>query len=128
MLDAFGASATLDQLVQAVTYPLARQMKTPDGIEFIIIISQLQDKFRLWDTASQTPPQALRAFQAISEHLASDLDVATRRERIELFLNLVVSSLSARARQRLRGEQPELLGQDFIENLVTMSVGALQAR
>jgi AcrR family transcriptional regulator len=128
MLDAFGASATLDQLVQAVTYPLARQMKTPDGLEFIIIISQLQDKFRLWDTASQTPPQALRAFQAISEHLASDLDVATRRERIELFLNLVVSSLSARARQRLRGEQPELLGQDFIENLVTMSVGALQAR
>jgi AcrR family transcriptional regulator len=128
MLDAFGASATLYQLVQAVTYPLARQMKTPDGIEFIIIISQLQDKFRLWDTASQTPPQALRAFQAISEHLASDLDVATRRERIELFLNLVVSSLSARARQRLRGEQPELLGQDFIENLVTMSVGALQAR
>jgi hypothetical protein len=103
-------------------------MKTSHGVEFIIIISQLQDKFRLWDTASQTPPQALRAFQAISEHLADDLDIATRRERVELFLNLVVSSLSARARQRLRGMEPELVGQDFIENLVTMSVGALSAR
>jgi AcrR family transcriptional regulator len=128
MLDTFGVSATLEQLVQAVTYPLARQMKTSHGVEFIIIISQLQDKFRLWDTASQTPPQALRAFQAISEHLADDLDIATRRERVELFLNLVVSSLSARARQRLRGMEPELVGQDFIENLVTMSVGALSAR
>ncbi|MBM3638119.1 MAG: TetR/AcrR family transcriptional regulator [Actinobacteria bacterium] len=128
MLDSFGTSASLNQLVQAVIYPLARQMKTSDGLEFIIIISQLQDKFRLWDTATQTPPQALRTFHAISEQLAGELDVATRRERIELFLNLVVSSLSARARQRLRGEEPELLGQDFIENLVTMSVGALQAR
>ncbi|MFM8871004.1 MAG: TetR/AcrR family transcriptional regulator [Actinomycetota bacterium] len=128
MLDSFGDSATLNQLVQAVTYPLARQMKTSDGLEFIIIISQLQDKFRLWDTATQTPPQALRAFHSISEQLAGELDLATRRERVELFLNLVVSSLSARARQRLRGEEPELVGQDFIENLVTMSVGALQAR
>jgi len=128
MLDSFGDSATLNQLVQAVTYPLARQMKTSDGLEFIIIISQLQDKFRLWDTATQTPPQALRAFHAISEQVAGELDLATRRERVELFLNLVVSSLSARARQRLRGEEPDLVGQDFIENLVTMSVGALQAR
>ena len=128
MLDSFGTSATLEQLVQAVTYPLARQMRTSYGLEFIIIVSQLQDKFRLWDTASQTPPQALRAFHAISEHLAGEFDLATRRERVELFLNLVVSSLSARARQRLRGVEPELLGRDFIENLVTMSVGALQAR
>jgi AcrR family transcriptional regulator len=128
MLDSFGTSASLDQLVQAVTYPLARQMKTSHGLEFIIIVSQLQDKFRLWDTASQTPPQALRAFHAISDRLAEEFDVATRRERVELFLNLVVSSLSARARLRLRGVEPELLGRDFIENLVTMSVGALQAR
>jgi AcrR family transcriptional regulator len=128
MLDSFGDRATLDQLVQAVTYPLARQIKTAEGREFIIIISQLQDKFNLWDTASETPAQALRAFLAIADRLDSELDVPTRRERIELFLGLVVSSLGSRARQRQRGEEPPLLGQDFIENLVTMSVGALQAR
>ncbi len=128
MLDSFGETATLDQLVQAVTYPLARQIKTVEGREFIIIISQLQDKFNLWDVASETPPQARRAFVAITEHMGSDLDMPTRRERVELFLGLVVSSLGSRARQRQRGDEPPLLGQEFIENLVTMSVGALRAR
>jgi len=128
MLDSFGETATLDQLVQAVTYPLARQIKTVEGREFIIIIGQLQDKFNLWDVASETPPQARRAFVAITEHIGSDLDMPTRRERVELFLGLVVSSLGSRARQRQRGEEPPLLGQEFIENLVTMSVGALRAR
>ena len=69
----------------------------------------------------------MRAFQAIQTRTPSSLPDEVRIERVTLFLETVVAALGARARLVEKGAALPLNEDEFLENLVSMSVGALSA-
>lgn len=128
MLDAAGDDASIEDLVSAVVIPLARKLHTRGGRDFLAILSQLVDLFSSWNVeSSRTPPEAMRAFQAIRLRTPSSLPDHVRIERVTLFLETVVAALGARARLVEKRVALPLDDEEFLENLVSMSVGALSA-
>ena len=131
LLDAVKASPSPDPLralVEAVVLPMSRKLQSPDGSEFLAIVAQLDDLFDLWDRDEEkTPTQALRAFRSIAEELDTALSALVRRERVTRFLSLTTEALGARARAVMGGRVPALNEDEYVENLIAMAVGALQA-
>lgn len=125
-LDAASGAPTLDDLVNSYVAPQAELLGTSSGRQFLGIVSQLQDLFDRWNDTG-TPAQARRVLEAISASLADDLAPVVRHERITRFLGLVALTLGSRARAIERGARQPLGHDDFVANLVAMSVGALSA-
>jgi AcrR family transcriptional regulator len=123
-----GSDDDVRALVTTVVVPLAGQLDTPDGRQFLSIVSQLVDLFDRWDEDEQrTPQQVLRAFRSIEAALADELSPAVRHERLTRFLGLVTEALGARAR-RIEANRPLALSAEaFEQNLIDMAVGALCA-
>ena len=125
-LDGLGDHPDLRELVRAVVEPMAVNLTTPEGREFLSIISQLVDWFDRWDRGG-SPEQALRAFRMISDALPAPLSKEIRRERISRFLEMVSEALGARARRINTGRRLALTHDEYVQNLVDMTVGALAA-
>lgn len=119
---------TLADVVRTMVEPQAEQLATESGRQFTTIVSQFEDLFDAWDQPdADTPPQALRALSWIVELISHDVPIDVRRERATRFLAMVSEALGARARQIDRGISHRLDHDTFIDNLVAMSVGALDA-
>ncbi|MFN8026637.1 MAG: helix-turn-helix domain-containing protein [Acidimicrobiia bacterium] len=130
MLAALEADDRLDDLpalVEALVVPFSRPLGTQEGREFLAIIAQMSSTFDQWDVeAVEVPSQAQRTFRAI-EACLPDLAPAVRHERVTVFLGLTTEALARRARLIDAGGTPSLDHDEFVRNLVTMSVGALRA-
>jgi hypothetical protein len=114
-------------LVEALVLPFSRPLATQEGREFLAIIAQLSSTFDRWDVeADEVPTQAQRTFRLI-EACLTDVPPAVRHERVTVFLGLTTEALARRARQVDRGDTPALGHDEFVHNLVDMSVGALRA-
>ena len=120
------APHSLDELVAAVVMPQAALLHDPDGRAFLAIISQLSDLFDRWEDG-RTPEQAMRAFLGIKALLPPHLGDDLRHERVTRFLELVAQALGSRARQIDAGLTPIIDHDTWVDNLVTMAVGALSA-
>lgn len=127
-LDGLGDHPDLRELVRAVVEPMAVNLTTPEGREFLSIISQLVDWFDRWDEGN-SPEQALRAFRLIEASLPPNLTPAVRRERISRFLEMVSEALGSRARRIATGQSSSMNLDDdeYVANVVDMAVGALSA-
>jgi TetR/AcrR family transcriptional regulator, regulator of cefoperazone and chloramphenicol sensitivity len=122
-----GRLGDLRALVEALVVPFSRELATPEGREYLEIVSQLSTMFGLWDVEMPDgPTEAQRTFRHIEACLA-DLPAAMRHERVTVFLGLVTEALATRARLLDGGSMPPLDDVAFVTNLVDMSVGALCA-
>jgi AcrR family transcriptional regulator len=128
-LEREGRADDLRELVRALVEPFSHQLDTPDGREYLQIVSQLSMLFDFWDVDLPTgPTETQRMFRSMDRCLPQ-LAPALRHERITTLLGLVTEALAMRARL-LDGPQslpPALDHDDFVANLVDMSVGALSA-
>lgn len=123
-LEAEAGSPGLDELVVAYVEPQAELLATTPGRQFLAIVSQLQDLFDRWNDPG-APSEARRVLELIAGSLELGPDV--RHERITRFLGFVALTLGSRARSIERGTARSLGHDEFVENLVAMSVGALSA-
>jgi AcrR family transcriptional regulator len=127
VLEAEGRLDDLGALVEALVVPFSRPLATQEGREFLAIIAQLSSTFDRWDVvADEVPTQAQRTFRLIEACLI-DVPPAVRHERVTVFLGLTTEALARRARHVDRGDVPVLGHDEFVRNLVDMSVGALRA-
>ena len=125
-LDRLGPDPDLRDLVRAVVEPMAAKLDSRHGREFLSIISQLVDWFDRWDRGG-SPEQALRAFRMIEAALPAHLSPAIRRERVSRFLEMVSEALGSRARHIDARRRLPLSDDEYVDNLVDMTVGALGA-
>ena len=124
-------SVDLEALVRSVIVPFARKLGSAKGREFLLIVAQLGERFDHWDVgAPETPAQAQRALLAIAGQLVDEslrLSPEVCHERITRFLAMVSEALGSRA--RVHSRRPSALTHDqFVANLIDMSIGALTAR
>ena len=130
MLDeirAHGRTGDVAAITRAVVLPFARKLDTSDGREFLRIVAQLSDLFDAWELATpNTPTQAQAAFFMLTAALG-ELPAELRRERVTTFLMFVSDALALRARQIELAKQLHVSTEQFIVNLIDMSVGALKA-
>ncbi len=120
-----GLADDLPSLVTALVLPYSRALEQPDGREYLQIIAQMAHLFDAWDT-DDAPHFARQVFVRI-EALLGDLPPAVSHQRVTTFLSLVTHSLAGRARQLDSSHPPALAHEPFVDDLVAMSVGALQA-
>jgi TetR/AcrR family transcriptional regulator, regulator of cefoperazone and chloramphenicol sensitivity len=114
-------------VVGAFVLPFARKLESIEGREFLRVVAQLSDLFDFWDEGPpQTPAQAHASLVMMAESI-TDQPAAVRHERVTTILMLVADALALRARQIDQDRQLPLSNAAFIDNLVDMSVGALQA-
>jgi TetR/AcrR family transcriptional regulator, regulator of cefoperazone and chloramphenicol sensitivity len=125
VLDKLVGEPPLKVLVEAVVLPMADELSTEEGRYFLRIVAQLSDLFELWDTdAENVPAQAQRVFRMIAARLHG-LSPDLRRLRVATFLALVTGALAQRAVVRSKQDHPHVADEEFVANLISMSVGAL---
>ena len=127
-----GPSPRLPKLVHAIVEPVAAELNSPDGRDFLRIIAQLSGRS---DGAGETAAEAspLRG-TALAQQLTlldklcrAQLPPRLARERIALMICMLTAALAERARQ-IDARQRVLLDHDTYErNLVAMLTAALRA-
>jgi len=127
MLDSFDEAALLDDFVWAFIAPQAALLESPDGRQFLSIVSQLDDLFVEWNSPA-TPAHALRCLAIIRSKLPPDLSDSLTHERIVRFMTLVAEALGSRSRLLdSRQSRNPLNNREFALNLMAMGLGALSA-
>jgi AcrR family transcriptional regulator len=119
LLKALGPRATLRQLVAVIVTPLAGELHSPSGRDYLRIVPQL--------LKSDVSPPALMKAIALAEARLSDLGPALRGERLRSMIQLATTLLAVRAIDIEAGEQLQLDEPDFITNLIEMCTAILQA-
>ena len=122
-----GLTGDVPALVSAFVVPFAAKLETADGREFLRVVAQLSDLFDFWDSdEGGTPPQAHAAMVLLADCVPHP-SAAIRHERVTTMLMLVADALALRARQIDQARELKVSNDEFVANLVDMSVGALQA-
>src|ERR1700760_575679 len=119
LLKVVGSSATLRQLVAVIVTPLAAELSTPSGRDYLRIVPQI--------LKSDINPPALLAAMALAEKHIADLPQAIRSERLRAMIQIATTLLAVRAVAVEDGDKVGLTEPDFIANLIEMCTAALQA-
>lgn len=129
-LDRLGPAPALAEAVAAVVEPVADELLTSEGRDFLRIIAQLAGQA---GTRTGTVPDPL-----VGTALAAQLELLERSvrarlpeslavERVALVITMLTAALADRAR-RIDERRPVLLEhRDFVANLVAMLAAALAA-
>lgn len=130
VLDALRASGDLGATVAAVIGPLADELRTEDGRDFLRITAQLagQSGVRTHDLPDPIAGTALAGQLALLEdRCRSAVGERVALERIAAMITMLTAALADRAR-RIDEELPVLLSHDeYVADLVTMLTAALAA-
>jgi AcrR family transcriptional regulator len=127
-LEQLGEVTTRD-VVAAAVLPLARELDTPSGRDFLRIVPQTIDLLSTnlrQGVAAPSTPQTRRILVLLEARLAP-LPPAVRRERLVTYALLLTATLADRARQLESGEAPALDDRQFVAHLLDAIVGALDA-
>lgn len=119
LLKVVGPKATLRQLVAVIVTPLAAELATPSGRDYLRIVPQL--------LKSDVNPPALMETIALAERQLVDLDPPLRSERLRAMIQLATTLFAVRAVGIEAGEHLHLNEPDFITNLIEMCTAMLQA-
>ncbi len=111
--------ADVRELMRIVIAPLADELQTPSGRDYLRIVPQILE-------SDVSPPALLQTMQRAEQHLQS-LAERTRKERLSAMIRAMTALLEARASQLERGQQPYLDDREFVNNLVDMATGMLLA-
>jgi TetR/AcrR family transcriptional regulator, regulator of cefoperazone and chloramphenicol sensitivity len=129
-LDALGRAPTLAAVVAAVVEPVAAELTSEDGRDFLRIIAQLAGHagVRTGDVPDPVAGTALAGQLALlEESCRAFLPEAVALERVALAITMLTAALADRAR-RIDEQQLVLLDHDdFVENFVKMLTAALAA-
>lgn len=128
-LEARGAPPTVREIVEASIRPLARELTTERGRDFLQIVPQmihrLSDNLRrgqMWPVT----PQAKRVL-ALLEATMGELPDPVRRERLASF-TVVISSLFGDRAKHIEAQQETALDLDqFVDNLADVLVALVSA-
>jgi AcrR family transcriptional regulator len=119
LLKVVGSTATLRQLVAVIVTPLAGELSTPSGRDYLRIVPQILK-------SDINPPALLSAMALAEEHIA-ELPQAIRAERLRAMIQIATTLLAVRAVAIEDGDKLSLDEPDFIANLIQMCTAALQA-
>ncbi|MEO6126507.1 MAG: hypothetical protein ABIR32_22630 [Ilumatobacteraceae bacterium] len=130
MLDSIRATANtgdIRMLVEAFVLPFSRMLATSQGREYLRVVAQLSELFDFWaEGPPRTPAQAHATLAMITTAMPQLAD-EVRHQRCTTLLMLVSDALALRARQIDRARSLHITDDEFVTNLIDMSVGALQA-
>ncbi len=119
LLTSLGPRATLRELVAVVVTPLAGELRSASGRDYLRIVPQL--------LKSDVNPPALMQALARAELLLADLAPPLRSERLRSMIQLATTLLAVRAVAIEDGDAMQLDEPDFIANLIEMCTAILQA-
>lgn len=119
LLAAVGDAAPLDRLVGVIVAPLAEELKSASGRDYLRIAPQLLD-------GNTAPPALIRAF-AQARRALCDLSEPLRHERLAAMFLSATTLLAARAAVVEREGPPSLSHEQFLTNLLAMMTGMLTA-
>jgi len=114
------------ELVAALLVPMAAELGTPSGRNYLRIVAQLAARYQPWRRDALNPPQLRRALAELQAR-ASVADVETQRARVMSVIMLMTSTMADRARALEEGAAVELEEETFLANLADMIVAALTA-
>lgn len=126
LLDRVGTDGSTRDLVAALVVPYAARLSTPEGRDYLRIVSQLSARFSAWRHA---PPGTGERLVEILRILESrpDLTEPLRRERIVELIMLMTVAMSERARVLENTPTPALDHATFTANLTDVLVSILEA-
>jgi len=116
--------ATRD-LVRALLVPMAGQLGSAEGRNYLRIVAQLTDRFPAWRVPEFHP--YLRRILEVLEDRAGGAEPSVRRERVVNSILLLTAAMAERARAVEERLTLELRAEAFVSNLADMIVGALEA-
>jgi AcrR family transcriptional regulator len=127
LLDRVGVDGSTRDLVAALVVPYAAHLATPEGRDYLRIVSQLSARFSAW---RQAPPGTGERLIEILSILQSrpDLPELLQRERVVELIMLMTVAMSERARVLDSSPTPALDHATFTANLTDVLVGVLEAR
>ena len=117
----------LGTAVCALVLPLADSLRTAEGREYLRVIAQVMSSMDLAAAQTSGPPNARRAVEAIMREL-SDLPAPVRIVRTAHALLTITTALANRARLADAGTKLQLGHDAFVDDVVTGTLGLLQAR
>lgn len=119
LLKVVGPKATLRQLVAVIVTPLAEQLSTPSGRDYLRIVPQI--------LKSDINPPALLSTMALAEKQIAELPPAIRAERLRAMIQIATTLLAVRAVAIEDGDKMDLDEPDFVANLIEMCTATLLA-
>lgn len=125
-----GSGDDLAAVARGVVDPVADELATPDGRDFVRIIAQLAGHagVRTATTPAAIAGTALaQQLVLLEERCRDDLPEPLARERLATGIGMLTAALADRARQLDDGREPLLSHAVFVQNLTSMLVAALQA-
>ena len=111
--------APLRQIVAVIVTPLAGELTSPSGRDYLRIVPQI--------LKSDVSPTALMEAMALAESHLAGLAEPLRKERLRAMIQLATTLLAARAVGIEDGDDMDLDEDDFIANLIEMCTAILQA-
>jgi len=120
--------ADVRSLVSALVLPMTTVLADPRGRRYVRIVAQLSDRFPVWQDAPEGIQQVHLA-EALDrlEILANGPSAAIRNARLVAMIQLMTSSLAARAVTLDSRAIPALDDATYEANLVDVLVGVLTA-
>ena len=122
--------ADLPAVVRAIVEPTAELLATEEGRDFLRITEQLAG----WSGLGTDSPNEVLAETAVgaqlvrlNELLEPRLGVVLTRERTALLVTFLTAALADRARAREAGTRQRLSHERFVQHLVNVLSGALEA-
>lgn len=119
LLQVVGPGASLRQLVAVIVTPLAEELATPSGRDYLRIVPQIL-------RSDVNPPALMETMKAAEEHLAN-LAEPVRKERLRAMIQVITTLLSVRAIAIEDGDETFLEEPAFVRNLIEMSTAMLRA-
>ncbi|HEX4430469.1 MAG TPA: helix-turn-helix domain-containing protein [Frankiaceae bacterium] len=119
LLVVVGPQATLRQLVAVIVTPLAGELATSSGRDYLRIVPQILK-------SDVSPPALLEAMGLAEAHLAR-LEEPVRKERLRALIQVATTLLAARAVAIEEGEKLLLAEPAFVANVTEMCTAMLEA-
>jgi AcrR family transcriptional regulator len=127
LLEVVGHGADTRDLVATLVVPYAAHLTTPEGRDYLRIVSQLAPLFSAWREANPGTGPYLREILGILEKRPKHVPAAVRRERVVEMIMLMTVAMAERARAVESGEVVALDEPTFAANLNDVLVGVLEA-
>ncbi len=120
-----GREPTTRDLVDALLVPYAGSLATPEGRDYVRIVSQYTGFFADWESIPDVPHLVgiLRRLRDGQERLSPEV----REQRIIALVILISGAMGERAKHLDDGDEPPLDHRGFVDNLAEMLVAALEA-
>jgi len=126
--DASGRSGDLRAIMATIVVPFASELATDSGRDYLRILPQVMPRLGL--PVGKLPdsfgPDGIRRSLRYASRCLPDLPPTLREERLAIVIEFATYAISRRAHDIELGAPFRLPEEQFIANIIDMSVGALQ--